>query len=411
MTRWVIGLTLIFALAVALALVGLVSNGYVMLIVAQHRIELSFNLFALLLLVGYGVFHLIARALVFAISLPERARAERAASEKQRAQYALNRSIALSSQGLAAQAEKQALLASAQPALRAAALVLAGEAALSQQAFERAEQHFDAAKSSDESLEIARLLALAQSLIAREQFEPALVKIREVLSRDGSQPLALTLRQTAFTALKRWPDALLGLKEMRKAKVDSDANLFVQEIKLHGYALEEKRDEPTAISSYWHKLSAEAKRDVDLMLKVVDWLLAKGAKGEARAVLEEALPGRWDSRLAERYGDTAENDALSQIERAERWLLTNPRDPGLLISLGKLCFAQGLWGKAQSYVDASASLGVQLVTHQIAQPVIATKEHNHSQHLVQENANRIANAVQHLRAQLRERLVLSTLGT
>ena len=49
-------------------------------------------------------------------------------------------------------------------------------------------------------------------------------------------------------------------------------------------------------------------------------------------------------------------DALPQIERAEKWLREHARDPALLLALGKLCMRQGLWGKAQSYIEASLAL-------------------------------------------------------
>ena len=45
-----------------------------------------------------------------------------------------------------------------------------------------------------------------------------------------------------------------------------------------------------------------------------------------------------------------------QLERAEVWLVDHPRDPILLLVLGKLCAHQELWGKAQSYFEASVSI-------------------------------------------------------
>jgi HemY protein len=44
------------------------------------------------------------------------------------------------------------------------------------------------------------------------------------------------------------------------------------------------------------------------------------------------------------------------IERGEKWLREHARDPSLLLTLGKLCMKQGLWGKAQSYIEASLAL-------------------------------------------------------
>ena len=49
-------------------------------------------------------------------------------------------------------------------------------------------------------------------------------------------------------------------------------------------------------------------------------------------------------------------DAIAQIEQAEKWLNQHKDDAGLLLALGKLCLHQGLWGKAQSYLDASVSV-------------------------------------------------------
>ena len=60
--------------------------------------------------------------------------------------------------------------------------------------------------------------------------------------------------------------------------------------------------------------------------------------------------------LAQIYGDCKGDSTLVQIERAEKWLRAHARDASLLLALGKLCMRQGLWGKAQSYLEASVAL-------------------------------------------------------
>jgi HemY protein len=47
---------------------------------------------------------------------------------------------------------------------------------------------------------------------------------------------------------------------------------------------------------------------------------------------------------------------VRQIERAETWLERHPHDGALLLTLGKLCARQGLWGKAESYLEAALSV-------------------------------------------------------
>jgi HemY protein len=84
--------------------------------------------------------------------------------------------------------------------------------------------------------------------------------------------------------------------------------------------------------------------------------LALGNTEAARAIVEQALEREWNPALVALYGEAAGSDALPQIERAEKWLRQHARDPALLLALGKLCMKQGLWGKAQSYIEASLAL-------------------------------------------------------
>ena len=49
-------------------------------------------------------------------------------------------------------------------------------------------------------------------------------------------------------------------------------------------------------------------------------------------------------------------DATRQLETAERWLVAHSQDATLLYALGRLCERQPLWGKAQTYLEASLAL-------------------------------------------------------
>jgi len=50
-----------------------------------------------------------------------------------------------------------------------------------------------------------------------------------------------------------------------------------------------------------------------------------------------------------------QEEALKRIERAAHWLLERERDAQLLATLGRLCAQAELWGKAQSFLEASLS--------------------------------------------------------
>jgi len=76
----------------------------------------------------------------------------------------------------------------------------------------------------------------------------------------------------------------------------------------------------------------------------------------ARVLLTDSLNKEWSSELVALYGDCLEGSVVTQIDQAERWLKMHHDDAGLLLALGKLCLHQELWGKAQSYLDASLSV-------------------------------------------------------
>ena len=65
---------------------------------------------------------------------------------------------------------------------------------------------------------------------------------------------------------------------------------------------------------------------------------------------------RWDPSLLPLYAECRAPDATRQLETAERWLVSHNDDATLLYALGRLCERQQLWGKAQTYLEASLAL-------------------------------------------------------
>ena len=84
--------------------------------------------------------------------------------------------------------------------------------------------------------------------------------------------------------------------------------------------------------------------------------LTLGGTAEAQAIIEASLEREWNAALVALYGEAAGEDPIPQIQRAENWLRDHARDPALLLALGKLCMKRELWGKAQSYIEASLAL-------------------------------------------------------
>jgi tetratricopeptide (TPR) repeat protein len=120
--------------------------------------------------------------------------------------------------------------------------------------------------------------------------------------------------------------------------------------------LNRKAQDAEALAVYWKQLPNDIRMDAAVAATAARYHLALGGNAEAQAIVEQALEREWNPSLVALYGDSAGTDALPQIERAEKWLRGHARDPALLLALGKLCMRQGLWGKAQSYIEASLAL-------------------------------------------------------
>jgi len=70
-------------------------------------------------------------------------------------------------------------------------------------------------------------------------------------------------------------------------------------------------------------------------------------------LLRGALSRRWSDSLVELYGRVTAKDCARQLSSAENWLQEQPSNPVLLLTLGRLCLKNKLWGKARSYLEAS----------------------------------------------------------
>ncbi|MCF8185027.1 MAG: heme biosynthesis protein HemY, partial [Polynucleobacter sp.] len=133
-------------------------------------------------------------------------------------------------------------------------------------------------------------------------------------------------------------------------------------------ALHGLRDDPTGLMRYWRELDNSDRAEASLALETALALAASGDCREAQRVIEDALDENWDSKLALAYGECGKagdpaGDVLGRIAQAEKWLQRMPRDGALLLTLGRLCRQQQLWGKARSYIEASLAIAPSRAAH------------------------------------------------
>jgi HemY protein len=354
--RFAIWSVVLAAVAVGIALLFRQSDGYVVIVAAPYRIELSLNLLVVLVFAGYFAFHLLARLVETLVAIPVRVRAYRAERARSRSRHALNDALLAFFQGRYASAEKSAAVAIEAEESRGVAAIIAARSAHELGRFQEREQFLDQAKGAAPDVDQARLTTLADLLISQGRHEEALAVLKDLSGRDARNLRLLRMRHASETALKRWDDVLTTTAALAKLGGLSETEASAARRAAHLGNLNRKAQDAQALAACWKQIPSDLRLDPTLAGTAARLHLVLGATSEAQAIVENALEAAWDPGLVGLYAECGGANAVPQIERAEKWLRAHARDPALLLTLGKLCMRQGLWGKAQSYIEASLAL-------------------------------------------------------
>lgn len=346
----------ILALAVALTVAAKHNAGYVLLVYPPYRAELSLNLAITLLLlvffVGYGTLRLAINTL----NLPEYVRAFKRERRQSKARAAMLEGMMAYVEGRYAKAEKLAAAAmemNESPELNA---LLAARAAHEMKAYDKRDAYLAQAERLAPDAPVARLMTQAELLLDERRTQDALAVLKQLHALSPKLTAALRLELKAQQQARNWGQVVALVTQLEKR--DAIEPVQAEQLKLNAHLenLKRKAFDTAELKSYWQKIPAADRLNSKIALAAAKNFLAVGDGQAALEIIEQSLEKQWDSELARLYGDCPGKDPLKQLERAESWLKAHPADAALLLTLGKLCTRQELWGKAQSYLEASLSI-------------------------------------------------------
>lgn len=236
----------------------------------------------------------------------------------------------------------------------------AARAANEQGLFEQSDSLLERALERQPQAELAIALTHAQLQMDRGDTDGALVTLQAMHDRHPHN--AQTLRQLQRLHQQRgdWSAVVRLLPELRKDKVLPAAELAELERRAWGenlyLAAHREEDGSMGLQSLnraWQQLTAAQRQESALIAAYAEQLRQLGAQGEAEEVLRTALKRHYDSHLARLYGLVRGQDPIRQLQAAEGWLKDHPADSSLLLTLGRLCLQNSLWGKARDYLESS----------------------------------------------------------
>ena len=387
--RAALWLTGLFAIAVASALFAGDNSGTVTLFWPPHRVDLSLNLFLLLLAGGFLTLHLAMRALSALMSIPQQARRWRLLQSERAMQTALLESLSHMVSGRFIRARKAAeLVISLEDGaqrrgerlgngarLRTLSHLLAAESAHALQDRNVRDDHFQKALSESANREAQEARDGVQLRGARWALDDrdaakAMQWLDQLPQGAARRTLALRMR---FKAARQAGQLLLALETARLLTKHRAFSPGTGKSLARGLAIEliQSAHDSVQIQRAWESLDAVEQRIPEVAFEAAERLLTHG--GNVALSRQWLLPV-WESmvqnfdaltltqrvrlaRVLERgfagTGDELDTVWLSRIEAAQ---LGNPRDAVLQYLAGVVCMRLRLWGKAQQLLKQSLSL-------------------------------------------------------
>lgn len=352
----------LLALLLGVGLVALIENhpGYVLIAYGHYTVETSFwvgiVLLVLLTLVLYASVALLRKLLggqkSFAGWLGQR--------KVQRASRLTHRGLINFIEGNWEPARRQLLRGADHSEVPLLNYLIAARASFQLGEHDRMREYLGAAEQSDSEAGIAVELTQAELKLRGKQYEQAVATLERARRNAGKHPHVLKLLSTAYLGLEDWEALLKLLPELRKHHVLPEAELLQLERQVHTRLLQVSVAEdvaasgkPSHLHQRWQAMPNDLRQDKALLQLYVGLLIREGDHAGADKLIQRALKQDWDSDLARLYGYVELDNPGRQLAQAESWLVEHPRDPQLLLCLGRLACRHRLWGKARDFFEAS----------------------------------------------------------
>lgn len=202
----------------------------------------------------------------------------------------------------------------------------------------------------------AVLLTQAELQIDNEEPESARATLNKVLELTPRNPQALRLKAILSVASEDWQDLRLLLPKLAKSghvPAEIINNLY---LRTWTALLAEASEQPDQVRALWKELPKAQQDRPELMRARLEALIEDGQVEEAERIIRKTLKRQWSEELSLLYGTIEAADRSEMLRQAEKWLRERPEDAVLLLTAGRLCVRNELWGKARSYFESSIGI-------------------------------------------------------
>ncbi len=346
------------AASVLLALAIKADNGYILIGYGEWTVEGSLAFFLLLNLLLFGALYLTLRIVSRIGATPRRLHDWREQRGAKRARKALTQGLVELSEGNWKQAERDLVRFAGKSETPLLNYLAAARSAQQQDAHERRDHYLQLAHESMPEADVAVGLTQAELQLDHAQLEQALATLKHLREIAPRHTHVLKLLKELYQRLGDWQELGQLLPELKKRKVVEPDELQALELRVfqNQLSVAAQDENLTRLQTVWNRIPAAIRFREEMVTTYVNHLMNRNEHNQVEYTLREAIDRRWSDDLVELYGRVPADDAARQLSTAEVWLKDRPRNPVLLLTLGRLCLGNKLWGKARTYLEASIGI-------------------------------------------------------
>ncbi len=346
------------AASVLLALAVKEDNGYILIGYGQWTVEGSLAFFLLMNLLLFGALYLTLRILSRLGATPRKLKAWRQVRGAKRARKSLIHGLVELSEGDWKRAERDLVRLADKSETPLLNYLAAARSAQQQNAHDRRDHYLQLAHESMPEADVAVGLTQAELQLDHAQLEQALATLKHLREIAPRHTHVLKLLKELYQRLGDWRELGLLLPELKKRKVVEPEELQALELRVYQnqISVAAQDENLTQLQTVWNRIPSAIRLREEMVTTYVNHLMNRDEYNQVERILRDAIERNWSDDLVELYGRVPADDRARQLSMAEAWLKNQPRNPVLLLTLGQLCLANKLWGKARTYLETSIGI-------------------------------------------------------
>ena len=345
------------ALLVAIVIGNLAGSdtGYVVMTLSGWTIQTSATLFVIVLFLGFIVIYFVVRSLARLVQMPSDVNKWRLHRRQRRAEKYLTEGLIHLTEGKWKKAEREFRRAAPYSRSPYVNYLYAARAAQEQGAIDRRDEFLKLAYQNNPDASVAVGITQAELQLDQKQTEQALATLKHLQNRQPEQSQVKQLLLDTYTDLQDWQAMLKLIPAVEKSGLYTREQIEAKQLEAYAGLMKKAGSLKSRekLNEVWLSIPRKLKQHFYLIEVYVSERLRFDNTEDCEELLRGALKKNWDAILIRLYGLVTGKDPNRQMQVTESYLGNHARDPVLLLTLGRICMRNKLWGKARDYLQES----------------------------------------------------------